>query len=288
MPPQPIYYDSHMHTPLCRHAEGEPEAYAEIAKAAGLRGIVFTCHSPMPDGWFGRVRMTPDEFPDYLDLVARATKAYRDDPLFEVKVGLESDFFPGMEGWLADLHAKAPLHHVLGSVHYFGPEYIEKYWQNDLDRFYATYFDHLAAAAESGLFDTLAHPDLIKNFEPDAWSFDRVRHLVEPCLDRIAGTGVAMELNTSGRKKAYPEVNPGPEFLELMCEREIPVIIGSDAHTPQRAGDSFLRALEHIENAGYWSVAFFDRRNRVDVPIKHVRESLWAAMGYVSPEAEAV
>ena len=29
--PRPLYYDSHMHTPLCKHAHGEPEEYAETA-----------------------------------------------------------------------------------------------------------------------------------------------------------------------------------------------------------------------------------------------------------------
>ena len=41
--PEPIYYDSHLHTPLCRHADGEPGEYAEYGYAAGLKGIIFTC-----------------------------------------------------------------------------------------------------------------------------------------------------------------------------------------------------------------------------------------------------
>lgn len=46
-----------MHTPLCKHAIGEPEEYAETAIQRGLKGIIFTCHSPMPDGWWSQVRM---------------------------------------------------------------------------------------------------------------------------------------------------------------------------------------------------------------------------------------
>ncbi len=33
--------DYHMHTPLCRHAVGEPHAYAARAVAAGLTEIGF-------------------------------------------------------------------------------------------------------------------------------------------------------------------------------------------------------------------------------------------------------
>jgi hypothetical protein len=41
-----LFYDSHMHTPLCKHAWGEPEEYAQQALKAGLKGIIFTCHCP--------------------------------------------------------------------------------------------------------------------------------------------------------------------------------------------------------------------------------------------------
>ncbi|HSH14701.1 MAG TPA: PHP domain-containing protein, partial [Verrucomicrobiae bacterium] len=37
--------DYHMHTPLCRHAVGEPVEYARRARELGLREIAFTDHS---------------------------------------------------------------------------------------------------------------------------------------------------------------------------------------------------------------------------------------------------
>ncbi len=40
--------DYHMHTPLCRHATGEPGEYAARAIALGLTEIGFSDHSPMP------------------------------------------------------------------------------------------------------------------------------------------------------------------------------------------------------------------------------------------------
>ena len=52
-----------MHTPLCKHAVGEPFEYAESGKKAGLKGIIMTCHSPMPKGFSSDVRMSIDEFP---------------------------------------------------------------------------------------------------------------------------------------------------------------------------------------------------------------------------------
>lgn len=271
---EPVYFDSHMHTPLCKHAKGEPEEYAAVAEQRGLKGIIFTCHSPMPDGFWPRVRMSIKEFDTYVAIVARARKEF--EGRVDVRLGMESDFFPGMEDWLVDLHGRAEFHHVLGSVHYFAPEYSEIYWKGDGFEFQKTYFGHLAESAETGLFDTLSHPDLVKNAGPNAaqWDFERIQPHIGEALDRIAKTGVAMELNTSGLNKMIPEVNPGPLMLQMMSQRGIPVVIGSDSHVPRRVGADFEHALDLIEAAGYESVSFFNDRERQELPIETVRQSL--------------
>lgn len=269
---RPVYYDSHMHTPLCKHAYGEPEEYAEVALARGLKGITFTCHSPMPDGFWPEVRMDVKELETYQSLVTRAAKAYKGE--LDIRLGMETDFFPGMEWWAEWLNENLPLSHVLGSVHFFGPEYKQKFWKNDLPAFQKQYFTHLAESAETGLFDTLAHPDLVKNAAPGEWDFERLRDHVEACLDRIAATGVAMELNTSGIHKALSEFNPGLDMLRLMRARNIPVVLGSDSHVPKRVGADFERALDALEAAGYTRVSCFLDRRRQDFPIAEVRASL--------------
>lgn len=272
--PQRLFFDSHMHTPLCKHADGHPAEYAAQGWNAGLKGIIMTCHSPMPDGFSHRVRMSPEQFDDYVGLVQEGADQAPEG--FEVRLGLESDFFPGMEGWLADLHTRADFHYILGSVHWHIPEYLDAFWSGDVLAFRQQYFWHLAESAESGLFDCLSHPDLVKNAAPDDWNFEELRSTVIESLDRIARTGVAMELNTSGLYKATPEMNPGPEMLKLMAERDIPIVIGSDSHVPQRVGDLFLAALGALEAAGFENVSYFENRRRLDLPIDLVRESLMA------------
>lgn len=270
--PDPIFFDSHMHTPLCKHAEGHPVLYMEHGVAQGLAGIIMTCHSPMPNGFSARVRMAPEQFNEYVALVTEAADSAPEG--FEVLLGLESDFFPGMEPWLRELHQRAPFHYILGSVHWHIAEYMDAYWHGDPLAFQKQYFEHLAESAESGLFDSLAHPDLVKNASPVDWQFDRIRPFIAKALDRIAATGVAMEINTSGLNKSYPEMNPGPEMLSMMAERRIPVVIGSDSHTPTRVADGFLEALGALEEAGYESVSLFRGRQRRDLPIASVRFGL--------------
>ncbi len=270
--PRPIYYDSHMHTPLCKHAKGEPEEYAETAIQRGLKGIIFTCHSPMPDGWWPQVRMDISQLDEYLTMIDRTRQAYAGR--LDVRVGMEMDFFPGFEWWVESLNERCEFHHVLGSVHFFGTDYRTKFWKGDLLAFRKQYFTHLAESAETGLFDTLAHPDLVKNLEPDNYEFDQIAEHLGTCLDRIAATGVAMELNTSGRLKAAPEFNPGPAMLTMMRERGIPVVLGSDSHTPRRVASDFDDALDALEGAGYSKVSHFLARKRLDLNIAEVRASL--------------
>lgn len=272
--PQRLFFDSHMHTPLCKHAEGHPAEYAEQGWRAGLAGIVMTCHSPMPDGFSHRVRMDPSEFDDYVALVAEGADEAPEG--FTVRLGLESDFFPGMEEWLSELHRRTEFHYILGSVHWHIPEYLDAFWTGDTLAFRRQYFWHLAESAESGLFDCLSHPDLIKNAVAEEWDFAQVRPIVAETLDRIARTGVAMELNTSGLYKATPEMNPGPEMLRMIAERDIPIVLGSDSHVPGRVGDQFPVALDILEEAGFTTVSLFEHRRRRDLPIALVRESLLA------------
>jgi histidinol-phosphatase (PHP family) len=267
-----LFYDSHMHTPLCKHAWGEPEEYAQQAVKAGLKGIIFTCHCPMPDGFWPSVRMSESEFDTYVAIVQRAANAFKGK--LDIRLGIESEYFPGCEEYISKLHQRADFHYTLGAVHWQAKEYLNKYETGTIENFRRTYFDHLAKSAESGLYDCLAHPDLVKNYHPDSWCFAIVKNTVSTVLDRIAATGVAMELNTSGLNKSYSEMNPGLEMLRMMADRKIPVVIGSDSHRPVRVGEHFVTALNHLTEAGYEKVSHFLNRQRIDLNISEVLASL--------------
>lgn len=274
------FFDSHMHTPLCKHAVGDPVEYAARGLRKGLQGIIITCHSPMPEGFWPSVRMNDAQFDEYVAMVDRARRRFAGD--LEVRLGMESDYFPGYEGWVEELHQRADFHYCLGSVHYQGPEYGARYNPTDVTAFRKSYWENLAASAETGLFDCLAHPDLIKNHRTESWSFESQEEDIAAALDRIAKTGVAMELNTSGVHKRLAEMNPGPQMLKMMCQRGIPVVLGSDSHHPDRVGEGFLMGLDLLRNAGYRSVSCFENRRRKDLPLEKVEHLLM--LGAASPD----
>lgn len=272
MPNEPLLYESHSHTPLCKHATGSPSEYASVAEQRGLKGIIITCHGPLPDGMGLEHRMGPEQFEEYVDLVAAAREEFAGR--VDVRLGLESDFLPGYEKWAEKLHERVPLNHVLGSVHMQTTYYKERYFTPNAFAYQQTYFEHIAQSAESGLFDTLAHPDLVKNEAPDEWVYARIEPYIKRTLDRVAKTGVAMELNTSGMNKALPEMNPGPRILALIRERGIPIVLGADAHRPSRVADRYEEALTALDELGFKTISYFVERRRHDVPIADALESL--------------
>ena len=107
--------DYHMHTPLCRHATGEPSEYAAQALAAGLTEIGFSDHSPMRRDDFDNWRMRLDQLGEYVEKVRRAQQDY---PALQIKLALEVDYLPGHEEWIRDLAARHPWDYFIGSVHY--------------------------------------------------------------------------------------------------------------------------------------------------------------------------
>ena len=268
--PTPLLYESHCHTPLCGHAVGEPEAYAEAALQRNLAGINITCHGPTPREW-GHC-MKSFEWPQYLEICARARAEFAGR--VDVKTGVECDFLPSLTQYWRDFLPRHQLSHVLGSVHPQVDEYRRIYWNGDAFDYQKKYYELLAQAAETGLFDTLSHPDLVKNTVADDWNIERILPFIEKSLDRIAATDVTMELNTSGRNKKIKQMNPAPEILRAMKARGIRVVIGADAHMPERVAADFEDALDLLKECGYEEVSFFVDRKRRDVSIDAATASL--------------
>jgi histidinol-phosphatase (PHP family) len=78
----------------------------------------------------------------------------------------------------------------------------------------------------------------------------------------VAGAGLAVEVNTAGLRKPVKEIYPAEDFLRLCRERDIPVMLGSDAHSPDEVGLDFDRALQLLHRVGYEEMALFSQRKR--------------------------
>jgi histidinol-phosphatase (PHP family) len=261
--------DYHMHTPLCRHASGEPAEYAARALALGLDEIGFSDHSPMRQDDFDNWRMRLDQLDEYVEKVRRTQ---RDFPSLTVRLALEVDFLPGHQDWIRDLAARHPWDYFIGSVHYVSdswavdnPEDIPKWKNRDAFEVWSVYFERLAEAAESGLFEIIGHADLPKKFK--IYPTQDCAPLFERFLDRAARTSVAIELNTAGLRKDCREIYPSRAFLELAARRNIPITFGSDAHAPAEVGSDFAAALDLARSVGFTQYRRFADRKFAQTPL---------------------
>jgi len=261
--------DYHMHTPLCRHAVGEPTEYAARAVALGLKEIGFTDHSPMRRDDFDNWRMRSDQLDEYVEKVRRAQ---REHPALIIRLGLEVDYLPGHEDWIRDLAARHPWDYFIGSVHYISeswdvdnPEKLSKWKERDHFEVWSLYFDRLTLAAESKLFEIIGHADLPKKFgyipKQDCTP------LFEKFLAATKKADVAVELNTAGLRKDCKEIYPSPQFLRLAHQHGVPITFGSDAHAPGEVGMDLTKAVELAQNIGYTHRCRFVQRRRDVIPL---------------------
>ncbi|TWU37332.1 Histidinol-phosphatase [Novipirellula artificiosorum] len=254
------------------HADGLPTEYAAVAWQRGLKGLIVTCHNPMPDGFSSHVRMREDQFGEYVAMIEGARNEWAGR--IDVRLGIEADYFEGYEDYLQQQLDSAPFHFVLGSIHPQIAEYRQRYQTDDPFEYQRNYFRLLAKAAETKLFDSISHPDFVKNVTPKDWNPAAIMGDICGALDRIAATGTAMELNTSGVNKTVAEMNPFPEMLREMSHRGIPVTLGADAHLPSRVGDGYLVGLNLLQDCGYKHLSLFLDRQRTEIPIDLAISSL--------------
>jgi histidinol-phosphatase (PHP family) len=257
-----------MHTPLCRHAVGEPTEYAAQAVAAGLSEIGFTDHSPMKRDDFDNWRMRFDQLGEYVEKVR---KAQREHPQLIIRLGLEVDFIPGHEDWIRELAALHPWDYFIGSVHYVSdswdvdnPEKLSNWRGRDPYEVWSIYFERLTKAAESKLFEIMGHADLPKKF--CFYPQQDCRALFERFLDAAKKADVAVELNTAGLRKECKEIYPSPAILRLAHSKGVPIAFGSDAHRPDEVGMDLTQAVELARSVGYSQRCRFVQRQRDFVP----------------------
>jgi histidinol-phosphatase (PHP family) len=266
-----VIVDYHMHL---RNGSGEiahetsaVDRFVESARELGVDEIGFTEHI-----YYFRQTRSLWTVPYHTERCVYDIEAYVSAVVtargrgLPVKLGLEVDYVPGREDETRELLAPYPWDYLLGSLHYIGalgvddePRLVDAV---GVEEAWRLYFETLAAAARSGLFDSLSHPDLVKIFGARAASFD-----YGPVVAAIADSGVAVEVSTAGLHKPVHELYPHPEFLAACRSRDVPVTLASDAHTPDVVGRDFDRALELLHSAGYDTVTVFDQRRARQEPL---------------------
>jgi histidinol-phosphatase (PHP family) len=206
-----------------------------------------------------------DDLDEYCSFVREQT---------DLRLGIEADFVPGAEDRMANLLEARAFDYVIGSVHFVreGAVDMDDYsvWDTGkgAEEIWRRYFETVGESARSGLFDVLAHPDLVK-----MWGGERprpegdLRRYYELAMDGIAESQIAVELSTAGLRKRAGEMYPAPAFLAMCVEAGAPVALSSDAHRPEDVGADYEKALELLDSLGVGELCVFDQRVRRLEPI---------------------
>ena len=193
----------------------------------------------------------------------------------DLRLGLEADFIGGREDRMATLLDSHDWDYVVGSVHFLGDHGVDhdgyEVWDHRSqrpDELWRRYFVTLGEAARCGLFDILAHPDLIKIWGPRRPVPEGdLRRFYELAMDGIAESQIAIEVSTAGLRKPVGEVYPDRAFLEMVIDAGNPIALSSDAHTPEQLGYAYPRAVELLTDLGVEEIAVFERRERRMEPL---------------------
>ncbi len=192
-----------------------------------------------------------------------------------LRLGLEADFVRGAEDRIANLIEARDFDYVVGSVHFLGEagaldDTRYDVWERipDPDELWRRYFEWVSEAARSGLFDILAHPDLVKIWGEARPAPDRdPRVFYEPAIEAIAESQIAVEISTAGLRKPVGELYPSRAFAEMCVEAGAVFALSSDAHVPEHIGYGYDQALELLSDVGVRELCVFERRERRLEPI---------------------
>ena len=253
--------DYHMHTPLCGHASGEPRAYAEQAVKAGLQEIGFSDHAPLVSHRDPTITMDLNQLPLYHRMIESTRREFAKD--LNILIGIEADYIPGFEDKTKAIIDAYPYDYVYGSVHFiekwgFDDPIQMKEWNiRDVNEVYRDYHQLLRQSALSGLFNILAHVDLVKKF--DFHPTQDMTKEIEENARIFKQSGVVIEINTSGLRKPAKEIYPSLHDLKIYCAQGVPITFGSDAHKPQEVGCDFDKGRDLALAAGYKEYVRFKR-----------------------------
>ncbi len=260
--------DYHNHTSLCGHASGEVFEYIESAINKGMVDIGFSDHAAIPENIRQGITMAPDETELYIKNIIEAAGKYSDK--INVRLGFEVDF-PVFDTFDRRLFTDERVDYIMGSCHFLDdwpfdhPGYVKGFDERDIDSIYLDYYAIIEAMADSALFDIIGHFDLIKKFgHRPGKSMDAV---IRRIAAKLAKAGTVVEINTAGLRKPVRELYPSASIVKIMFQENVPVTLGSDAHSPDEVGAGYAEAYELLKKTGYRKISGFEKRKRYELTI---------------------
>ncbi|WP_046215804.1 histidinol-phosphatase [Paenibacillus wulumuqiensis] len=262
-------FDLHTHHYRCGHADGDIRDYIEAAIAADLQVIGISDHTPYfgsdEEQPFPNTTMGKSELKNYVQEVLDLQKEYAGK--IDVLLGIESDYFPDHAQLYQQTLAQYPFDYIIGSVHFSdGYSIFDRTRWEGMDTAAqvaakSEYFRLIGESAKSGMFQILGHIDAMKSNYP-AFTDIQAPEALDQMLQTIAESGVAIEVNTSGKIKVCGLWHPVDDILERAYHFGVEVSFGSDSHIAQRVGDDFDLVARKLREIGYTEWVYYKQKQR--------------------------
>ena len=224
----------HTHTFRCKHAKGKDEEYILRAIEGGLKVLGFADHAPINfvedyNGWW---RVQPEDAEEYIASLNALKEKYKDK--IKIHIGFEMEYFPEyfdrMYSYVSDLGAEYII---------MGEHYIDGDWKGSAHtnhpghtvEDFKEYVDTVIDGMKTGKYLYVAHPDMFNLPENDEFYEREAERLCNASKE----LDVPLELNLLGifDNRNYPD----ERFLKVAGKVGCKMIIGFDAHEPERAYD---------------------------------------------------
>lgn len=186
-------------------------------------------YSPYQRKWFHEKEKTAHTLDEYRRLISEIRS--RSYPV-KVSFGLEICWFEQFEKEIARLVSDKDFDYLLGSVHWIDNwTFNQRKYQwlgRDVNKIYKRYFEMENTLVKSGIFDIIAHPDLIRchSIFPDYDLTDTYYTLCE----NMKANHVMLEMNTS------KSLGVNKDFFKCAVEAGVAFSTGSDAHKVEDVG----------------------------------------------------
>ncbi|MEF8850799.1 MAG: PHP domain-containing protein [Haloarculaceae archaeon] len=250
-------YDYHVHS---NYSDGEfMGRMVRAAADAGLDGVGFADHCNVSER--EHPRRYRNRFGFNLDVTYERRRAgireYAADHDLRVFDAVEMDYHPADEDEISAFLAEADFEYAVGSVHEIREANVHWDYFADLDErerrgAVEEYFEHLVALVESGLFDIVAHPDIVER-NPALRGYATEDHY-RAVAEALADSATVPEINAGRVDREYGEFHPNPAFLAVLAEYDVRVTLGSDAHSPGALHERVPRLRDRLADAPVESV----------------------------------
>lgn len=197
---------------------------------------------------------------DYINLFEQAWKEGSN-----VRMSIEMDYTPGKHNEMERFINSYDFDYVIGSVHWVGDfgidlaEYRKEWEKRDVKETYIKYYDQIVTLAESNLFHIVGHLDLVKIFGYIPQDREFLLEQYDRATEALANSKTCVEISTAGLRKPVGQLYPDRELLQMCFDKNIPIVLSSDAHEPDHVGFAYDKAVELAKSVGYQSVATFKK-----------------------------